>query len=301
MRVAILGYGRIGHVHEQALTLLDGVELVAAGDALPVEELDLDAVVVATPTSTHAEVVRELRRRWPGRIVVEKPVAITEDDVESMLDDPLLDAVYHAAYAPEVEWAVERMGRWVSQHGPVNRISMAFGDPYAAEFDRATATLGDSWLDGGINALSVLARFAVPERVLARRAITGGCSTFEAVVTYDGDAGTGEATILTTWSPIEPSKSSRLAFADGTVVALDHQAVSGRLERHGRTVELFASPVPAVPRLVQHYLGAFARLFVDGHRSFAADVDRQLHRLLLSPDAGGRTPPRSTGGPGRTS
>ena len=301
MRVAIVGFGRIGHVHAEALTRLDGVALVAAADAVDVESLDLDVVIVATPTWTHAAVVRELRKRWPGRIVVEKPAATTEDDVEAMLDDAGVEPLYHAAFAPEVVWAADGLPRWVDGHGALTGISMAFADPYAADLDRATATLGDSWLDGGINAVSVLARLVEPQRRDSRRAVDGPCSTFEATITYGGCAGEGLAHIVTSWAAVEPSKSTRLTFADGAVLVLDHQAVLGRLTSSaGAVLEAFASP-SLEPRLVQHYVGSFTRILVEGVRSFPVEVDRLLHRLVLSPDEGGRTPPRSTDGRGRTS
>ena len=303
MRVAIVGFGRIGHVHAEALDRLDGVDLVAAADAVDVESLDLDVVVVATPTWTHADVVRDLRRRWSGRIVVEKPAATTVADVDELLDDAGVEPLYHAAYAPEVEWAAAALPRWVEAHGDLRAISMAFADPYAADLERATATLGDSWLDGGINAVSVLARLVEPERRLDLRPIYGPCSTFEAAIAYAGGAGRrdGVAHVVTSWAAAEPSKSTRLAFDDGAVVVLDHQAILGRASSvDGRVVEAFSSPSTEA-RLVQHYVGSFTRLLVEGKRSFPVAVDRLLHGLVLSPDGGGRTPPRSTDGPGRTS
>ena len=303
MRVAIVGFGRIGHVHAAAWRRLVGVDLVAAADAVEVESLDLDVVIVATPTWTHADVVRDLRRRWPGRIVVEKPAATTEADVDELLDDAGVEPLYHAAYAPEVEWAAAELPRWTEEHGELRGISMAFADPYAADLERATSTLGDSWLDGGINAVSVLTRLVEPERRVDLRAIDGPCSTFEAAIAYVDGAGRpqGVAQVVTSWAAIEPSKSTRLDFADGAVAVLDHQAVLGRVaSADGRIVEAFSS-ASADPRLVQHYVGSFTRLLIDGERSFPVEVDRLLHRLVLSPDGGGRTPPRSTDDRGRRS
>jgi hypothetical protein len=220
---------------------------------------------------------------WDGRIVVEKPVATALVDVEAMFDDPRIHAVYHAAFAPEVEWAVSRLDAWRAAHGDVDAFDMAFADAYAADIDRATATLGDSWTDGGINALSVLARFVEPQRCTVRREVPGSCSTFETTVACGG----ATAGILTTWAAVEPSKVTRLSFADGAVAVLDHQAVLGRLEVDGAISEAFA-PSPTPPRLVQHYVGCFTRLFAGagGMRSFPVETDRLLHRLLLEPAAG---------------
>ena len=89
-------------------------------------------------------------------------------------------------------------------------------------------------------------------------------------------------------------------FSDGVAVVLDHQAMLGRLIAGGGVDEAFATSSPH-PRLVQHYVGAFTRLFVEGRRSFPVETDRRLHRLLLSPGGEGRTPPRSTDDRDRTS
>ena len=296
VRVGLVGYGRIGTIHARALAALDGVELAGVADprrpeaAVPVfasaaallDGVEVDVVVVATPTPTHADVVRDLRRHWRGRIVVEKPVAIDLGDVDELLGEPPVDAVYHAADGPEVAWGAERLPRWVAEHGPIARLDTVLADAYAADLDRVTATLGDSWLDGGINALSILARLVEPTACVSRHAVAAGPSTFESAVAFGGPHGAGHARILTTWAAVEPSKSTRVGFADGAEAVLDHQAVLARLDVAGRAAEVFAGPSPH-PRLVQHYLGSFRRLLVDAQRSFPVEVDRRLHRILLDP------------------
>ncbi len=247
--------------------------VIADVEGLPpdLEAHGVDAVVVATPTPTHADVVADVRRRWSGRIVVEKPAATTPAGVRRLLGDDPVDLVYHAAFAPEVEWAVVRSPRWVTEHGPIVRVDQRFADPYATDVGRATATLGDSWVDGGINALSVAMRLV--DLVERRRLTTVPdlVSTFEAeLTTADG----AEVRVTTSWAATEPSKRTDIRFADGAHLVLDHQATQGRLGD-----EWFASPGPP-GRLVQHYIGCFTRLFVEGGRSFPVTTDRLLHDLL---------------------
>jgi hypothetical protein len=226
--------------------------------------VDVDAVVVATPTPTHDAVIAEVRQHWGGRIVVEKPPPA------AVLDDAGVEVVYHAAFATEVAWAVERLPAWVAAHGPVAAVEQRWADAYADDLARATAVLGDSWLDGGSNALSVLARLAEPEARSGLRAVDGLASTFEAAI----DCGLFEATVVTTWAAAEPSKTTRVTFADGATLVLDHQAVLGQLGD-----DWFARPGPPA-RLVQHYVGCYERLFVEGRRCFPVATDRRLHRLL---------------------
>jgi predicted dehydrogenase len=255
---------------------MDAVEFVAVADQEGLSrDLDpeaVDAIVVATPTPTHAAVVDELRQWWSGRIVVEKPAATSLADVVRLLGEHRVDLVYHAAFGPEVEWAVDRLARWQEAHGGIVAVDQRLADAYAGDLERVEATLGNSWLDGGINALSVLVRFVEPRTRRSLTAVDGLVSTYEAIVDVAGGAA---VRIVTTWAAAEPSKRTEVTFADGARLLLDHQAVQGRLGD-----EWFASPGPP-RRLVQHYVGCFRRLFLEGRRSFPVETDRRLHELLL--------------------
>jgi hypothetical protein len=241
-----------------------------SADAL-LDAVEVDVLVVATPTPTHADVVDSLRRRWSGPIVVEKPAATTRADVARLLDDEGVDLLYHAAFAPEVEWAATHLARWSAEHGGIAAIDQRFADAYAADLERATATLGNSWLDGGINALSVLARLVDLDDRCRVVPVDGLVSTSVASLS----AGDVAIELVTTWAAAEPAKRTDIRFADRARLVLDHQAIQGRIGD-----EWFASPGPP-RRLVQHYAACYTRRFVAGRRSFPVEVDRVLHRLLL--------------------
>jgi len=95
---ALLGAGRIGKVHAKAIASTEGANLVAVADAFPaaaediaakyrcdvrsIEEIreaaDVDAVVICTPTDTHADLI-EVFARAGKAIFCEKPIDL---DVE---------------------------------------------------------------------------------------------------------------------------------------------------------------------------------------------------------------------------
>ena len=102
VRVGLIGLGRMGRNHLRVLSMLRGVELVwvadadeaAAGQAAartgsrvartPREYTQgVDAVVVCTPTSTHAQYVRQLAPAVRN-IFVEKPLAASVDDARDI-------------------------------------------------------------------------------------------------------------------------------------------------------------------------------------------------------------------------
>lgn len=102
--IALLGCGRIGQVHAKAIGRTPGARLVAVADAMPAAaetlarqygaELrsidaieaagDIDAVVICTPTDTHADLIERFARAGKA-IFCEKPVDLSEARVRACL------------------------------------------------------------------------------------------------------------------------------------------------------------------------------------------------------------------------
>lgn len=102
--IALLGCGRIGQVHAKAIGRTPGARLVAVADAMPAAaetlarqygaELrsidaieaagDIDAVVICTPTDTHADLIERFARAGKA-IFCEKPVHLSEARVRACL------------------------------------------------------------------------------------------------------------------------------------------------------------------------------------------------------------------------
>ena len=106
VRVGVLGYGAIGHEHNAAIALTEGLTLTAVADPNPLrvdaarelapqvrghdtgEDLladdEVDLVVVSTPPNTHAEWV--LRSLEAGKhVVVEKPFCLTVAEADRQI------------------------------------------------------------------------------------------------------------------------------------------------------------------------------------------------------------------------
>ncbi len=104
LRFALLGAGRIGHVHAKAVTSNPDAELVAVADAFPeaaqklidtyggeirsIDDIaranDIDAVLICTPTNTHADLIEKFARVGKA-IFCEKPIDLSVDRVKSCL------------------------------------------------------------------------------------------------------------------------------------------------------------------------------------------------------------------------
>lgn len=105
-KVGISGGGIIGHVHAKALAQIDDVDLIAIAEPREeagrhfatehggawypsidqmLEQADLDVVIVATPSGLHPEQV--IRAAQSGKhVITEKPMAITADGVNRMIE-----------------------------------------------------------------------------------------------------------------------------------------------------------------------------------------------------------------------
>ena len=105
VRFAILGAGRIGMVHAQAITSIKGAELIAIAE--PVESTtelvrkhygdilrnvddialsdDIDAVVICTPTDTHADLIEQFSMAGKA-IFCEKPIDLRVNRVKECLE-----------------------------------------------------------------------------------------------------------------------------------------------------------------------------------------------------------------------
>lgn len=104
IRIGLIGVGQMGQNHLRVLSLLKGVEIAFIYDANmeatkkiaatygvmvatdPYDKLDsIDAVVIASPTSTHAEVVKKVGGKVKN-IFVEKPLAATLSEAQELAD-----------------------------------------------------------------------------------------------------------------------------------------------------------------------------------------------------------------------
>jgi GFO/IDH/MocA oxidoreductase family protein len=145
----------------------------------------------------------------------------------------------------------------------------------------AAATLGNSWLDSGINALSVLARFAtIVGRESLRRIGTERQSIFEARLACHRDGPPAGALLVTSWHAADGAKTTRLRYASGIELRMDHTAVAAYLLRDGRIEAAFGAD-RSIPRRDRHYRALYQRWLAQGRPTLPPETSLHLHELLL--------------------
>lgn len=242
---------------------------------------DLRVAIVATPTDRHVRTVQALLEHRPPALTAiwsEKPAATVVAGLEHCIEASQaagvqLRTLLHTAYAPEVLWGAERIGAFVMRHGPIVATQSVFLDPYQGDLVRAVTSLGSSWLDSGINAISVLSRFVTIDAVLAVE--QEAPLTCKANLSFEDGGGT--ARVTTTWTPNSSEKTTILEFADGAALELVHHAASARLL--GVAGETLQTERFNLKPLAERYETLLTSYLNEDADMFPVRVERHLNRL----------------------
>lgn len=153
LRFGILGAGRIGNVHARAIAASGRAKVAYIADAMAdaaanlagvvgaktasVQEViaasDVDAILIATPTDTHADLIEEASRAGKA-ILCEKPVSLSVSRIEECLQIvekagvPLMIG-FHRRYDPNFAFLEKRLR--AGEIGDPEIITITCRDPSA--------------------------------------------------------------------------------------------------------------------------------------------------------------------------
>ena len=269
LTVGLLGLGVIGQVHLRTLAARADATVVLAVDPSPtaretagVPAYDgLDAVladlrsggaeepdlfVLATPTSTHLDLVERLLDHTGADVLSEKPLTEDPDALVSRgAAAARVRVVNHFGFSPEVGWGVGLVAArgW----GEPAAVVSTFNDPYVTMPPTRRTSYVSTWVDSGPNQLGLLARFVTGCEVRAHSAAPDGSRS----VTEVGFA-TGAGVLSANWHTGDSSKQTSLRWDGGREVLLDHTAMTGLALDGGTPVEHFGHD-GTVDRKTAHY------------------------------------------------
>ncbi|MER7701997.1 Gfo/Idh/MocA family oxidoreductase [Kitasatospora sp. NPDC097605] len=224
-----------------------------------------DLIVLATPTETHADLTVLALTRSKARLLVEKPLvhdlgALRGLDGEAGVRERVFTA-HHFAFSPEVDWAAELLAAH-PEWGPVTAITSAFYDPYVLRAPEAVASYVSSWMDSGVNQLSMLTRFVDLTGLTSARQFDGGASAW-CTVGFRSRGEEGSARLRSSWLTGSSSKESSLVLGrSGVEIWIDHTAMTGFAARGGELVAAFGND-GRTGRKVAHYRPLYASLLSD--------------------------------------
>lgn len=151
---------------ERRSVLPSGVPFFGSTEQL-LENIEADLFLVAVPTQDHFD--QGMKVLSAGRnLLIEKPCCRSELELNALLraagdNGAFFSVALHAMYARDLRWFLDHRADLAL--GEPTAIRAGFFDPYVLENGRlapAALSLGGSWFDSGINALSVLGTVVAP-------------------------------------------------------------------------------------------------------------------------------------------
>jgi len=292
LNVGIIGLGHVAKHQISAIQMSGEFELIAGCDSDPahlnllgssvdahkdidemLERPDLDVVIVATPNNLHVE--HGIRVIEAGKwLVMEKPLAETQENFDLLMESRNKRAGHctvalHAAYGVEVEWFHSELMSGGLDLNRLDAFCSQFYDPYFENgiLRKGALSLGGSWMDSGVNALSVICKFIDPKNLVisdSRMMRTRESQCFELRGTVDFDVSDpflhGRGSIDTNWTIGLDTKTTSFEISESSrKLILEHSAQAVILSDRGHEQVLFSCE-NNLPRLTNHYIGVLEDL-----------------------------------------
>ncbi len=292
MRFAVLGAGRIGQVHARAIASVDGAELAAVSDPVAraaeavrdrfgcevrtvddVEDSsDIDAVVICSPTDTHADLIERFSRAGKA-VFCEKPVDLDVQRVRTCLDvvdrcGTALMVGFQRRFDPDFRTLKEAVDQ--GQVGDVEMVTLTSRDPGPPPYEYIKRS-GGLFRDMTIHDLD-MARWLLGEEV---ESVFAAASVL--VDPKIGELGDYDSAnlILTTASgkhcAITNSRRASYGYDQRIEVHGSHGTASAG-NHHGARIEIAGKSGFTRPPLLDFFMSRYAAAYAAEIEAFAVSV-----------------------------
>lgn len=229
IRIGILGCGRIGQVHARSLMRMADASLVAVADAIPaaarsladqtgavvrgadeiIAAMDIDAVIICTPTDTHYDIIHAAAKSGKA-IFCEKPVDMSADRIRDCIDAVRAGGVafmtaFNRRFDPNFASVQERVAR--GDIGAVEIVTIQSRDPNPPPISYIKSS-GGIFRDMMIHDFD-MARFLLGEDPVSVYAV--GSALVDPDIGAAGDVDTAAVTLTTASGKICQISNSRRA------------------------------------------------------------------------------------------
>lgn len=253
---------------------------------------DMDIVFIATPPSTHYSIAKKCIQAGKS-FLMEKPATCRIEDFIEIQEQCSLHhlqfhTAFHSAYAADLLWFVSHRRELEQQYnlGKAAAITCGFYDPYVAngQITAGREALGGSFLDSGINELSVIARLADIDSLIIKthnlERLPGLGMICKSSTTLESTQGDLAIHLKTDWTLGKNEKTTLIEYDTGSKIIFNHSLQTITLKKGDKTTMLFDNGTK--PRLLTQYINLLKDyvLFLDAHRSNCQESLR-IHSLLL--------------------
>lgn len=314
MKIGIIGLGNIWKCQQKALKTVTNYEIKAVCDIdlnkqeeindneiafysdykEMIKQEELDCILISTPPATHYEIIMNALS-FPVNILVEKPIILDLDKLHDLYSidrqDKILMTAFHASFAEDVLWFKNNCLSMIREYGEILSIESYFYDPYVTDGSvlEKAIPLGGSWIDSGVNALSVIAQIIDIERIKSIN-VSKNVDYNSKIDTFSIGAYKFESNdkktfyngyIKTDWTLNKNHKSTMITFSkNNTKLILNHSEQAVDIVIRDKKERLFEAN--RFERLQQHYINLFNDFSVHVNKHEDNKVlTLKIHELLL--------------------
>ncbi|WP_457626653.1 Gfo/Idh/MocA family protein [Persephonella sp.] len=310
IRVGIIGMGRVFDYYIEAVRHLNEIEVVCVSDVDEKKRVKTpsgarfyrnfhrmllterpDAVFVLVPNLLHYEISKIVIEEGIN-LLVEKPATLNMQELKNLAGtakekDLVFVVALHYRFAKEVLWFFDRYSRYMEKElGKIKYFRCDFFDPYIenSRLKEFAKSLNGSWIDSGINALSVLDLFvediSLEESRLVHIENINRYGDIQSDVFLKGCSYRG--IISTNWAlEINCKKTSFYFENEKKEIVLNHSKQQVLLKEDECT-QIIADFSKTGDRLVNHYIGVL-RDFVKHFKNRTDNTQKAiyLHGILF--------------------
>lgn len=248
-----------------------------------ISDNEIETVLISTPPSSHFQLTCDCLENHKN-VILEKPAVLKLEELDFMYkkadeNGRYLYIAYHAAFGMEMIW-------WEKNHkklnlGKIRKIKCRFYDTYMVqnEIMESRKVLGGSFLDSGVNALSICSELiSLNDFELEGVRKKETKENIEYSDTHIFNDSKCKIVINTSWERNLNSKSSCLEFTDNDItVKIEHTKQSVILMTNNNAEVIYE--YSELPRLTVQYLNVFKDFL---ERRENREQTYQIHRLLLA-------------------
>ena len=257
-----------------------------------IKEEKLDAVVISLPNILHYEVAKICLEEGLN-VLVEKPAVLDIQEFKNLVKisrekGAVFVVSLHYYFAKEVQWFRKKYNEEMKkQIGEITFFRSGFFDPYIEDgkLKSFAKSLNGSWIDSGINALSVAGSLIndlnVSESRLSFIKDINRYGDIQATVFFDfNDKNIG--LIETGWVYGINCKLSRFRFENPKKEIILNHSKQQVIQKEGDDSQIIADFSKTGNRLVNHYKGVFSD-FINHLKKGSDNIyfAYYIHRLLF--------------------